>query len=175
MIRTQQSSRSTVPDWVKWTVLGSVVIGMVLIVAAYWFYTGIMADKQEGYEASKQAAIEETALIDIDSIQRYNGNEVLHIVSGRTRSGKQAYAFIGKENNRLVTYVEKKELVDAASLNKAWQDNCDKCEWKDIKLGYEDEKAVWEMTYIDEQGRYVIAHYDAKSGERYQQFAFKRS
>ncbi|WP_143030708.1 DUF5590 domain-containing protein [Thalassobacillus cyri] len=175
MIRTQQSSRSTVPDWVKWTVLGCIVIGLILTIAAYWFYTDIMEDKQEGYGASKQIAVEETALIDIDSIQRYNGNEALHIVSGATESGEHGYAFISKKNKQLVTYVKKEELADAASLEKAWQENCDKCEWIDIKLGLEDDRTVWEMTYIDEQGRYVIAHYDAESGERYQQFAFRRS
>ena len=175
MIKTQQSSRSTVPDWLKWTLLVTFILGIVLAISAYTFYSSILDQKREGFESSRQIALNETELIDITGVERYNGNEVFHIVSGKEETGEKGYAFISTDKKQLETYLQSEMIVDSAKLKQNWQESCRSCEWLDIKLGLEEKRPIWEMTYIDEQGRYVLAHYDAKSGERYQQFAFKRS
>ncbi|MFD1018457.1 DUF5590 domain-containing protein [Thalassobacillus hwangdonensis] len=174
MTKKRQSSRYTAPKWLKWTLLALTVVLLLVLGTGYWFYSGIFDKKSEGFSDSEQIALSETPLTEVNRTERYNGDQVVHIVKGKAEDGSGT-AFIEKESKELIEYIAESEMISEAALNQQWQSSCDKCEWRSMQLAMENAIPYWEITYIDAQGRYVFAYFDIQSGERKQQFAFKQS
>ncbi|MBM7552495.1 DUF5590 domain-containing protein [Thalassobacillus pellis] len=175
MIRTPRSSRFTVPDWVKWLLAGLALCGLLVFGFSYWVYTGIMEEKTAGFQKAKELALAETSLTQAISVQNYNGDRAVHIVTGKTEKNIKGYAFVNPEKDKIIKFIQQSEILNKADMKKAWQSSCENCQMIEVQLGMENEVPLWEITYIDDQGRYVFAYFDVKSGKRKQLFAFKRS
>ncbi len=175
MTMIQQSSQSTVPNWLKWLLLIVMVIGLISCAFIIWMYVHIENDKTSQFDQASKIAIQQTDLASVENVELYNGAQTVHIVHGSTSQSQGLTVLVNVKNKNILASVTDKERISKAQLKKEWMNSCSSCTFKDIRMGYEEEQAVYELTFIDDKNRYVFDYY-LPNGEKFQQrFAFKQS
>jgi uncharacterized protein YpmB len=170
-----QSSRFTVPSWVKWAT--SVLAVLLILGGAFvsWMYFEINQDRTAGQEEASQLALDRTDLAGVDRISVYRGAKAVHIVEGKTSQGDSGLVFVDVENKQILDEVFKGNIISKTELREKWAQDCEGCSFKYIQYAYEENQPVYEITYIDEQNRYVLDYFKL-SGENFdQRFAFRQN
>lgn len=170
-----QSSPYTVPRWLKWG--GGILAGLVLLFLIFfiWMYTQINQDRTSGHDEAADLAVQETNLSSVEQIETYNGETEVFVVKGKASDGETSLVFINEAVDTVLTDVKQAEILSQEQLISRWSSSCSDCRFKDISYGYEEEQPVYELVYIDEQGRYVLDYFTL-SGESFdQRFAFRQN
>ncbi len=174
MIMKQQSSRYTAPSWLKWVLL---IVGLLILLSGClltWMYVQIQSNHTEGYSEAKSLALSKTNIASVSDVTSYNGERPIHIVRGKTESDEELAAFINLNNAKVLTTINTSTMVSSDQLKKELQANCSSCSFLDIQLAYEENSPAWELTYIDENQRYVLEYVKAENGKPIQRFAFRQ-
>lgn len=174
MITKQQSSRYTAPRWLKWVLL---IIGLLILLSGClltWMYVQIESNRTEGFSEAKSLVLSETNIENVSEVTSYNGEQPIHIVRGKTGSEEKLAAFINLDNNKVLTTLNTSTMISSDQLREELQDNCSGCSFINIQLAYEENSPAWELTYIDENKRYVLEYVRVTNGEPIQRFAFRQ-
>ncbi|UOQ42739.1 DUF5590 domain-containing protein [Halobacillus salinarum] len=171
----QQSSRFTVPNWLKWFI-GTLVVLILLFGCFFiWMYVQIEQDRTSQFDQAKKIAVEKTDLTKVEEISRYNGASTVHIVRGQTNSSTKLTVFLDVKDKKIVKILPEDSIISLSQMKQKWASSCNACQLKDIQLGYEESKPVYEITYIDNKDRYVLDYYLPDGNKFQQRFAFKRT
>lgn len=132
--------------------------------------------KTDGYAASKETALTETALETVTKVTRYSGDNLYHVVSGTTEKGEKGYAYVpinAKEKN--IQFFKAEATIPKEEIVAQWQNDCSSCKLVKVNLAIDGEQPLWEITYVDQKNRYVFEYFSAENGESRQQFRLQRS
>ncbi|QSS98438.1 DUF5590 domain-containing protein [Pontibacillus sp. ALD_SL1] len=158
-------------------VLLTVIIAVVLLTGylGYLYYT-VQNDKTETYATSKQIAQKETPLNTVNSVSRYHGMHQYDIVAGVDDNGVKGFAFIPvtDEKEGSVTYVENTDMVVQEEMHRIWEDQCADCSFIEITPAIHQGVPLWEITYRDENNRYVFDYYKMENGKRFEVFRLQQ-
>ncbi|MCA1009437.1 DUF5590 domain-containing protein [Halobacillus halophilus] len=177
MMRTMkpQSSRFTVPSWLKWTFIIAGVLLLLSGALVVWMYVSINKDLHAGEDAARKMALNRTEIATVEEVSIYHGKSRVHIVKGKNQDGKDGLVFIDLSKNEILNEQMNLEMITESKLRQSWRADCQNCTFKNIQLGYEEENPVYEITYVDTQNRYVFDYFNL-NGERFdQRFAFKQN
>ncbi|WP_173916326.1 DUF5590 domain-containing protein [Halobacillus sp. Marseille-Q1614] len=174
MIGTQPSSQFTAPSWVKWALLITGILFVIIFTLCTWMYLHINDSKTQNYDKAKTFAKEEAGFNQVDNVTRYNGQTVIHIVNGTTKDGEDMYAFINVEEMEVLSTLSSEQMISGEALRSEIEAGCSSCEWVDTQLAFEENRPVWELTYKDDSNRYVFEYIDVENGEQVQRFAFRQ-
>ncbi|UOQ93552.1 DUF5590 domain-containing protein [Halobacillus shinanisalinarum] len=170
----QQSSRFTVPSWLRWVLL---IIGIVIIISGStltWMYVQIEDKQTEGFTTAKNLAVSETKMTKVTDVLSYNGENPIHIVRGQNANDEELVTFLNLGKKEVLTTIKASSMIPTGDLKAGLQADCSACSFIDVQLAYEENSPAWELTYIDENQRYVLEYVRVTNGDPIQRFAFRQ-
>lgn len=169
----QQSQKST---WVKWTLI--ILLLIIIASTAYMIviYNQIQQDKKTGFTETEEIVLQETDLVEISDIERYHGEAAYHIVFGKTENDEHKIVYVPLTNDEqdLIT-IDQSEMISKETLENQLQNECNTCKIISIIPGIENSELLWELTYVDDSGRYVLEYVSIHDGTQYEQFRFTQT
>lgn len=166
--------KRTIPSWIKWSLLIFVLFLAITATFGMILYKNIQNDKVMGYSKSEKEVLNETDIVSIDKTTHFYGEDVYHIIFGSGENDKKEIAFIRKSdgNDAIVTFASE-EFISESNIQSIWKTDCSGCELIKITPAMIDKKALWEVTYKDNNKRYIIDYLSMQDGTRYEQYRFK--
>ncbi|UOR12488.1 cell wall elongation regulator TseB-like domain-containing protein [Halobacillus amylolyticus] len=132
-------------------------------------------DKQtEGFTEAKNLAVSETKMTEVTDVLSYNGEIPIHIVRGLNGNDEELVTFINLEKKEVLTTIKASSMIPSSGLKTGLQTDCSACSFIDVQLAYEENSPAWELTYIDENQRYVLEYVKVTNGDPIQRFAFRQ-
>ncbi|MCA0970377.1 DUF5590 domain-containing protein [Halobacillus litoralis] len=173
----RQSSRFTVPDWAKWTLLSGLILFLICAALSIWMYIDVRNDVTSEHDEAKAIALKETELSSVEDVTVYHGDRAVHILQGLFEDGEKGLVFVQVEDEEVldVSLQTETEFLSLDEMKDQWRSSCGGCSFKKISYAYEEGQPVFELIYIDRESRYVFDYYTL-SGESFdQRFAFKQN
>lgn len=153
----------------KWIVSGVVVLLLVLCGAGAYSYNSIRAPLDEQYARAETYAINEAGLHTITDIDYYHGTKTYYVVTGSDSEQEQivwiADDFQSHQMESAADGITKQQALDLVSSQ------VDIDQMQAIRLGFERQLPVYEVTYINTEGNqayYYLTFADGTFMKRYQ-------
>ncbi|MFZ3578142.1 DUF5590 domain-containing protein [Virgibacillus sp. DJP39] len=170
----KQNSQYTVHSWIKWVLLGLILIVISCLTYLFFLYSDIQDNRTLKYQDSKDAVIEKTSVSQIENITEYNGKNQFHVIFGSTNEGANKIVFVPlNENSGKLTTFNQAEIISQQEIKNSWAKQCEDCELIDITPAIENSEPLWEVTYIDDSNRYIFDYLSMFDGTRVQQYRLK--
>ncbi|UFU01277.1 DUF5590 domain-containing protein [Radiobacillus kanasensis] len=167
---------STVPKWLKWLPLVCFLILSLAIGYGIVIYNETMDNKTKGFEQSKQEALDQTALVSTDEVDRYHGEKFYHVVTGTTEDGERGFAFVPQgDEKKPVRLLLEKNIMNEEEMMDQWMNTCSSCSFISLNMGVNGDTYLWEIKYIDDQDRYVFDYYNVMNGEKFGNYRLRQS
>ncbi|MBA2173905.1 DUF5590 domain-containing protein [Halobacillus locisalis] len=170
-----QSSPFTVPDWVKWTAIITSILFVLGLSLSIWIYIDVYHDRTSSHAQATTLVLEKTELETIDDVSVYHGKETVHIMEGAVGNGRSALVYVQVDDQKVLNVIQDEDYLSISEMKDIWKEECDGCAFRDIQYGYEEGEPVFEITYIDQQDRYVFNYYGLDGQSFDQRFAFKQN
>lgn len=173
-IMRKQNSRYTVPNWVKWAVVGLVLVFVSCFIYLFFLYSDIQQSKTANYHDSQEKVLDKTKVSKIEKITQYNGEHQFHVIFGTTKDGENKIVFVPLDiKDKKLTIINEAKIITQQHIEDQWKQQCQNCELIDITPALENNKPLWEVTYIDSSGRYIFDYLSIYDGIRSQQYRLK--
>ncbi|KGX92282.1 hypothetical protein N781_17690 [Pontibacillus halophilus JSM 076056 = DSM 19796] len=173
-MRTQRFSQYTERSRLRIVLWSLVALVPVVLSCFIWLYLDVMSSKTETYPASWETAIEETALEEVDTTTRYHGERQYDIVTGVEANRTEGIAFVPvpleDEKPKPVIYYKKDEGISAKQMKEQWADSCSNCEYIKLSLAIYKDTPLYEVTFNNESGHYVLEYYSFEDGSDYNDY-----
>lgn len=170
----RQNSRYTVPNWLKWGILGLVLVLIACLIYLIFLYNEVQQNKTANFEDSKEEVLNNTEILQIEKINQYNGEHHYHVIFGTTKNGDQKIVFVPLDDKKeKLTIIDGSKIITQNQMKDQWNQQCQNCELIDITPALENKKPLWEVTYIDSSGRYIFDYLSIYDGTRSQQYRLK--
>ncbi|HLR66299.1 cell wall elongation regulator TseB-like domain-containing protein [Virgibacillus alimentarius] len=167
--------QSNAPSWLKWGFWILCLFLLVGLIYSIYLYHSIQKSKVAGFAETKEKILEETDLVSIDEIERFNGEQAFHILFGKTEEGKNKIVFFPlKKKEKKVKIIDKSKIVPKEKILNQWNSECKDCKMIKIKPAMVKDKPLWELTYIDSTDRYALDYLSIYDGSHYEQYRFKK-
>lgn len=162
-------------DRQKWILSAIIVILLLITIFFAVLYIKIEKNKEEGMDHTREMVLNNTDIVTIDQIDRFNGSESYHIIFGETDEKEAQVIFVPltKDEDDYLT-IKQEDIISEAAIKKNWQNECDQCKFIKLVPGIVDDKEVWELTYIDNKNRYIFEYRSLYDGEQYEKLQFTR-
>lgn len=173
-IMRRQNSRFTVPKWVKWGIVGLILVLIICFIYLFFLYHDIQQSRTANYQDSKEEVLNKTKVKKIEKVTQYNGEKQFHVIFGSTKSGKNKIVYVPlNDKEKKLTIINSSEVTTKQTIKNQWKQQCQNCELIDITPALENNKPLWEVTYIDESDRYIFDYISMYDGTRLQQYRLK--
>ncbi|MYL48496.1 hypothetical protein GLV98_03330 [Halobacillus litoralis] len=170
-----QSSPFTVPSWLKWSLAIAGTLFILAFILFLWVYIDVNQDRKEGHPQAEAIAQEQGGLTRIDHVSTYHGQREFHIVQGTKESNEASILFIDIKEKTILDEVSREDVLSSEEMRSRWENTCSNCTFKDIQYGFEENEPVFQLTYIDEQNRYVLDYFTLQGEAFDQRFAFRQN
>lgn len=147
----------------KWIIL-LVGIFLVVILFSLTVYKQIQNNKTEGYSEAIEQAMEATSLVEVDETSTYSRNESYTVIDGLDDDGDQIYVFVPEEGGN-ISDIDAEDGITAEDAEQIVKDEQQVSKILSTQLGIENNKPLWEVTYLDEKERLVYYYLDFKTGD----------
>jgi uncharacterized protein YpmB len=168
-MRKQLSLQSTKRNVLIWTIAGILICLISLLVYFLVVYNQAIEEKKATFPSSKQEAIQETPLIEVLHINRYNGQKAYDIIKGKTESDEIGFALVPVKDDLEILFVKESEGVSQSDMVSIWEESCTNCELDKISLGIDKGNFIWEIIYKNQNDKYIFASYLFSNGKLYEQ------
>ncbi|MGR9049955.1 cell wall elongation regulator TseB-like domain-containing protein [Halobacillus faecis] len=170
-----QSSPFTVPSWLKWSLAIAGTLFILAFILFLWVYIDVNQDRKEGHTEAETIALEQGDLATVNHVSTYHGKREFHIVQGMNESKEASILFIDIKENKILDEVLGEEALSLEEMRSRWENTCSSCTFKDIQYGFEENEPVFQLTYIDDQDRYVLDYFTLQGEAFDQRFAFRQN
>ncbi|WP_186577776.1 cell wall elongation regulator TseB-like domain-containing protein [Aquibacillus kalidii] len=171
----KQFLQSIVPNWIIGTLLVIILILFTIFGFGINLYTNAINGKEDGFEKSKEIALNKTALATVDDINRFHGDTYYHVVSGKTEAGKSAYVFVPVDQDSKVQFYSSDKMISKEELTSKWRANCSSCSLLGENLAIENNIPLLEIKYIDSKDFLVYEYFSLKTGETYETIKLRQT
>lgn len=160
-----RSSPSTVPKFLKASLIVIVLVLVGLVGYGVYLYQTIETNKVAGYHETEERIISETAITEVNTIERFHGNTFYHVVTGTTADDVAIIAYVDVENeSEDITFFLLEDLVDQETIINEWQANTDVDELLTAQYGIRGSIPLLEFIYIDGSDRLSYDYYRLEDG-----------
>ncbi|GGM23064.1 hypothetical protein GCM10011351_06150 [Paraliobacillus quinghaiensis] len=160
----QQSLQFTVPNWLKWVLIGVILLVFSGIGYSIYIYQTIEKNRTETFATSEQQILNETEITKVNAITRYHGESYYHVINGQNVDGEELLAYVNKSNEDEVQIFQTDQYMSLESLEKQWLNTCQSCELLESQYGIRGNIPLLELTYIDENDRLTYTYFRLKDG-----------
>lgn len=163
-----------ISTWVKWISIGLILIIISAIIYGIFLLKTIDNDKKTGYLAAKKDMINETEIETVNEITHFYGDSVYFIAFGTTDKNEKKIAFLkNKKGKADISVIDYDKALSKKEVLAKWKDNCNKCELIKLTPAMIDNEPLWELTYLENDNRYIIDYLTMKDAKRYEHYNFK--
>jgi uncharacterized protein YpmB len=175
-MKYKYNTKSSLPVWIKWLSGILLFIVVAVLTGGIYLYHTIETSKTAGYSEAENKALKETDLVKIDLIERFDGKKSYYILSGETKDGEKEMAFmpLNEKKKKKTNLINESEIIPRESIIEKWSESCSSCKFIKIAPAMVNQKALWELTYVDESERYTMDYLSIYDGSRYEQFRFRK-
>lgn len=159
-------------------VIGLLIFLGLAAITVYFLvlYSNIVNSKMENKEDLSAFIKAETDIHTITKMYHFQGEEAYDIIYGQDKAEKSEYVIFNPSGNKnkddLLTY-KADDLISEKSIEKEWQSTCKGCTLKRSSPAMINDKPLWEMTYINDQNRYVMEYISLKDGSTFEKLGLK--
>lgn len=161
-------------SWTKWVIFALIIVVVAILIFLTVLYNNIEKSKTNGFGNAEERVIEETEVIEVEETMRYHGDTLHYIVIGNTEDNQSLMVFVPDDVEDELTIIDQSEIIPVESIRQSWQQACKNCEFINIVPAITDRNPLWEITYYDEAGRYVMDYVSIFDGSKYEEFRFKK-
>jgi len=138
----------------KWIIFISVfTLSLSLIISVFVLWKAGKPFNNEKKQA-EQTAISENKLQQVTNSEVYSGTNTYITVRGKDESGNEKAVFIPADSNDLdINEVFLKKGISKSQAKKAVEDEFEVKEVLHTKLGWEENNAVWEITFLNKNNK----------------------
>lgn len=139
----------------KWLIFISVFIVSLSLVISFFVIMNAGKPFKEVKEKAEQVAISENKLEQVTGSEVYNGVNSYTTVRGKDAKGIDKAVFIPNTKSKKLS-IEEVQLKDGISKNQAIKIVQEEFKVKEVlhtKLGWEQDNAVWEITFLNEKDK----------------------
>ncbi|RDW22066.1 DUF5590 domain-containing protein [Oceanobacillus chungangensis] len=169
-------SQSTKRIWLKKGLVTVLVIAFACLIYAIFLYNDLYESKIEGFAETEKQILAQTAIIEVDKIERYNGESPYHVVHGKNEDNEEKiifYPLIGNEKN--LTTINKADIISEQQILNAWQNQCSQCQLVHISPALMEQEPLWEIAYYkDNKSKYVLDYLSMDDASRKEQLQFSK-
>ncbi|AXI09328.1 hypothetical protein CV093_11060 [Oceanobacillus sp. 143] len=169
-------SQSPKRNWLIKGLITILVIAVACLIYALFLYNNLYESKVEGFAETKKQILAQTAITEVDKIERYNGDSPYHVVYGKNKENEEKIIFYplnGKEKN--LTTVDQADIILEQQILNAWKNQCNHCELVHISPALMDQEPLWEIAYYeDNKSRYVLDYLSMDDASRKEQLHFSK-
>lgn len=149
----------------KWFILVALLI-FVAIWQLFALYDNVTNKWEQMVEEALHLAQKTASLETVANANFYHGTSAYYVIAGIDKTGEDIIVFVPEDLNREQIIVKKaKEGISEQEVKEQIIANRAPLSIKSIRLGVENNKPLWEVTYIDEQQRYTYYYLDFENGE----------
>ncbi|MET0787284.1 MAG: DUF5590 domain-containing protein [Paenisporosarcina sp.] len=138
----------------KWlTFIGAFVLSLAIFISLFVLWQSKLPfSKQE--DRAVQIALDQKTLAQVDDVEVYNGTKSYVTVFGMDENGEDKAVFIPtKASEEPLEEVLLKDGISKKQAIKVVRDEFNVKEVLHTKLGWEDSKVVWEITFFNENDK----------------------
>ncbi|WP_430785598.1 DUF5590 domain-containing protein [Virgibacillus flavescens] len=170
----RQNSQYIVPSWLKWGMLGLIVVLISCLVYLFLLYSDIQQSRTTDYENSKNEVLRKTSVSKIGKTTDFYGEQQFHVIFGTTKNDDEKIVFvpIGKKKEDL-TVIDQSEIIPRQQVVNQWERQCKDCKLIDVTPAMQNNEPLWELTYVDASKRYVFDYFSIFDGKRLQRYQLK--
>lgn len=147
----------------KWLIL---VVGVILVVVLFSLtvYKQVQNNKTEGFSEAIEKALEATSLVEVNETSTYSRNESYVVIDGLDEDGNEIYVFVPDEDGEMIE-IDAEDGITAEDAIQIVENDQKVSKILSTQIGIEDEKPLWEITYLDDKERLVYYYLDFKTGD----------
>jgi len=177
MIKKKRYSAFTEPKRKNWVLIWSIVIVFLIIIACFiygiFLYSDLYESKTKGFDETNEQILNQTAITEIDKIEKFNGAKSYHVIYGKNENEEEKIIFYPLEGNeKNLTTVDASETISQEQILQLWNEECESCDFVAISPAIIDDEVLWEIAYKDDQNRYVLDFFSMYDASRYEQHRF---
>lgn len=189
-------------SWFSWKKVIITCIVLLIIGISIYFYLlfrYINTSKVVGFDETEAYILSETEMTSVEKIYAFQDEILYHIAYTRDDQDKGWIQFIPitkpkesekeetktskksqddeevvEDNKKETVTVEVDNTLSQAKIESIWATECSQCELKGSSPAILDDVPLWELTYIDENKRYVLEYRQLKDGQTYEQLKLNR-
>ncbi|WP_174613578.1 DUF5590 domain-containing protein [Virgibacillus ihumii] len=165
----------TVPVWLKWTIGVICIILLSCFIYGVYLYYDVQQSKTAAYSEITKNVKRETEISTVQKMEQYHGEKAFYIVYGQTGNNQKKIVFYPySKKDGTLKVIDRSEIIPERSIQESWNSQCGNCELVKITPALINEKAAWEVTFIDESKRYVIDYLSIFDGNQIEQIRLKQ-
>lgn len=150
----------------KWFIGIVVVVCLVAGWQTHSIYKAAVNDVQADEKKASAKAKEDFNLNSVTSTQAYFGDHTFYVVEGTNNKNEDVIAWVPKSQKQKAVLKKVADGITKEQAIEIVQRDRDPKEIKSVRLGIENEKPLWEVTYIDQEEKHLTYYYlDFTSGE----------
>lgn len=176
MRQQQQAKENKKSMWLKWILLAIGLGVFMSFLYAFYVYQSIQSERTTGFDDSETFILDNTELVEIDLIEAYYGEETYHIIFGETKNNEQKIAFLpisDHVDDDNLTIIDYSKIVPEEEILNQINEQCQECQVKKINPAMIDDNPLWEITYRDQNNRYVFDYLSIYDGSRFERLQLK--
>jgi len=173
IMKNKRYLESTGRKWLRRSLIILFILMISCFILALYFYYDLNNSRTSGFEETENVILDQTAITEVNHIERFHGAEAYHVVYGTNSEGAEKiilYPLEGTEKN--ITTIDTSEIIPKESVGAQWSEQCTGCELAGITPALIDGEALWELTYYDSNNEYVMDYFSMYDGSNYHQFRF---
>ncbi len=160
--------------WVKWSLLiGSLLLLLLLLIMAYFYYS-VMQEKTSGYKEAEKRAMEESKMQQIDSIERFHGDEPYFVLSGTDAENNPLFVYVPFDIEQDVRTFKQPTSYTKETVEEDWRKRCETCQLTAITPGIIEDTPVWEIKFNVNKDTYVYEYIMMDGGTLFEQIQYTR-
>jgi uncharacterized protein YpmB len=158
----------------KWLFIGAITVVTLFIWQAVFYYVEIFDKQQSLQEKATNRAFSETELQSIDDVDYYHGKHAYIVLFGVNEEGKELIVWVPEENEQDIVTKLAEEGWTEEDVKEYIKKERKVNKIRDIHLGIEDGRPLWEVIYLDEQNRYTYYYVNFENGEFLKRYSIKK-
>ena len=147
----------------KWIFAITIVIVAIGLYGVQ-IYSATMDKKIPKESKAVEIAKEEGKLTEVTDVDYYNGKSAYAVVQGLNEKEEEIIVWVPEKKGNVLVRKKDEGISEKKALQIVESERHPK-EFVKVKLGAENDVPLWEVTYIDQEGRYTYYYLEFQDGK----------
>ncbi|MDZ5608942.1 DUF5590 domain-containing protein [Bacillus pseudomycoides] len=147
----------------KW-IFAIIIVIVAVVLYGVHVYNATMEKKIPKESKVVEIAKEKAKLTKVKTVDYYNGKSSYAVVQGVDEKGEQIIVWVPEKKGNVLVRKKNEGISEKKALQIVAGERKPK-ELVKVKLGAENDVPLWEITYIDQEGRYTYYYLEFQDGK----------
>ncbi|SDZ03985.1 DUF5590 domain-containing protein [Bacillus sp. 166amftsu] len=147
----------------KW-IFAIIIVIVAVVLYGVHVYNATMEKKIPKESKVVEIAKEKGKLSEVKTVDYYNGKSSYTVVQGLNEKREQTIVWVPEKEGNVLVRKKNEGISEKKALQIVASDRNPK-EFVKVKLGAENDVPLWEITYIDQEGRYTYYYLEFQDGK----------